>query len=65
MALTNQTMFLKFIFNQDMFRMNHHPSSVVQNKMKKWPLQCIWHKYIIGYLSVDMIFSKIVAREKL
>ena len=24
------TMFLKFIFNQDMFRMKHHPSSVVQ-----------------------------------
>ena len=35
MALMNQTMFLKFIlFNQDMFRMKHHPSSVVQNKMK-------------------------------
>ena len=35
MALMNQTMFLKFmLFNQDMFRMNHHPSSVVQNKMK-------------------------------
>ena len=34
MALMNQTMFLKFIlFNQDMFRMKHHPSSVVQNKM--------------------------------
>ena len=34
MALMNQTMFLKFIlFNQDMFRMNHHPSSVVQNKL--------------------------------
>ena len=34
-ALMNQTMFLKFmLFNQDMFRMNHHPSSVVQNKMK-------------------------------
>ena len=34
-SLMNQTMFLKFIlFNQDMFRMNHHPSSVVQNKMK-------------------------------
>ena len=31
MALVNQTMFLKFmLFNQDMFRMNHHPSSVVQ-----------------------------------
>ena len=26
----NQTMFLKFIFNQDIFRMKHHPSSVVQ-----------------------------------
>ena len=35
MVLMNQTMFLKFIlFNQDMFRMNHHPSSVVQNKTK-------------------------------
>ena len=34
-ALMNQTIVLKFIlFNQDMFRMNHHPSSVVQNKMK-------------------------------
>ena len=29
-ALMNQTMFLKFIFNQDMFRMKHHPSSVVR-----------------------------------
>ena len=30
-ALMNQTMFLKFIlFNQNIFRMNHHPSSVVQ-----------------------------------
>ena len=30
-ALMNQTMFLKFVlFNQNMFRMNHHPSSVVQ-----------------------------------
>ena len=30
-AVMNQTMFLKFIlFNQNMFRMNHHPSSVVQ-----------------------------------
>ena len=29
MALMNQTMFLKFIlFYQDMFWMNHHPSSV-------------------------------------
>ena len=29
-------MFLKFIlFNQDMFRMNHHPSSVVENKTKR------------------------------
>ena len=34
-ALMTQTMFLKFIlFNQVLFRMNHHPSSVVQNKMK-------------------------------
>ena len=29
-ALMIHTMFLKFIFNQDMFRMKHHPSSVVQ-----------------------------------
>ena len=30
-ALMNQTMFLKFILlNQNMFRMKHHPSSVVQ-----------------------------------
>ena len=28
-------MFLKFIlFNQNMIQMNHHPSLVVQNKMK-------------------------------
>ena len=34
-ALINQTMFLKFmLFNQDMFPMNHHPSSVVKNNMK-------------------------------
>lgn len=30
-ALMNQAMFLKFIFlNQNMFRMRHHPSPVVQ-----------------------------------
>ena len=30
-ALMNQTMFWKFMFfNQNMFRMRHHPSSVVQ-----------------------------------
>jgi len=29
-ALMNQAMFLKFILDQDMFRMKHHPSSVVQ-----------------------------------
>ena len=34
-ALMNQTMFLKFmLFNQNMFCMNHHPSSVVQWKIK-------------------------------
>ena len=29
--------FLKFIFNQDMFRMKHHPSSVVQ-----WEINWSW-----------------------